>query len=142
MDTSHNEPMVAEPAKRGWRRHSPEFKSKVIELARQGSGSVAAVALANGLNANMLRRWVREAELGDGQGRTAQVAPRTEMPMFVPVAVPGGDDGSACAAQAPSPPVRSSCPSVVVEIRRGATTVQASLPLDEHSAAWLREVLG
>jgi transposase-like protein len=48
MDTSYNEPTVAEPAKRGWRRHSPEFKSRVIELARQGSGSVAAVALANG----------------------------------------------------------------------------------------------
>jgi hypothetical protein len=28
MDTSHNEPMVAEPAKRGWRRHSPEFSQQ------------------------------------------------------------------------------------------------------------------
>jgi hypothetical protein len=28
-----------------------------------------------------------------------------------------------------------------VEIRRGATIVSASLPIDARSAAWLREVL-
>jgi transposase-like protein len=142
MDTSHNEPMVAEPAKRGWRRHSPQFRSRVVELARQGSASVAAVALANGLNANMLRRWVREAELADGQALAAEVAPRAEGPGFIPVTVPADGDRATCPAQAPSPPARSSAGSVVVEIRRGASTVHASLPLDEHSAAWLREVLG
>jgi transposase-like protein len=142
MDTSHNEPMVAEAAKRGWRRHSPEFKSRVIELARQGSGSVAAVALANGLNANMLRRWVREAELADGQALAAEVAPRAEVPRFIPVTVAADDERATCAAQAAGAPARSNAGSVVVDIRRGAITVHASLPLDEHSAAWLREVLG
>jgi transposase-like protein len=142
MDTSDDELMVAEPAKRGWRRHSPEFKARVIELARQGSGSVAAVALANGLNANMLRRWVREAELAEGQAPAAEVAPQAQVPGFIPVAVSDDDGRMTCAAQAPSAPARSSTGSVVVEIRRGATTVHASLPLDEHSAAWLREVLG
>jgi transposase-like protein len=142
MDTSQNEPMVAEPAKRGWRRHSPEFKARVIELARQGSGSVAAVALANGLNANMLRRWVRDAELTDGNRCAAGMAPRAGVPMFIPVAMPADEDRGACASQTASPPVRPSCGNVVVDIRRGATTVHASLPLDEHSAAWLREVLG
>ncbi|MET3513373.1 hypothetical protein ABIC63_001140 [Pseudacidovorax sp. 1753] len=29
-----------------------------------------------------------------------------------------------------------------MEIRRGGTTVQAQVPLDARSAAWLREVLG
>jgi hypothetical protein len=29
---------------------------------------------------------------------------------------------------------------VEVEIHRNGTTVRASLPLDSHSAAWLREV--
>jgi transposase len=59
MDTSETKPGVARPAKRGWRRHSEEFKARVIDLARQPGASTAAVALANGLNANMLRRWVR-----------------------------------------------------------------------------------
>jgi hypothetical protein len=41
-------------------------------------------------------------------------------------------------APAPAP-----APSrISVEIRRGSTTVQAELPLDARSAAWLREVLG
>jgi hypothetical protein len=41
---------------------------------------------------------------------------------------------AAATAQAPS--------RITVEIRRGGTTVQAELPLDARSAAWLREVLG
>ena len=63
MDTSGTREAVAAPPKRGWRRHSEEFRARVIELARQPNTSVAAVALANGLNANMLRRWVRESEV-------------------------------------------------------------------------------
>ena len=59
-DLSTKEPTT--PTGRGWRRHSAEFKARVIELARRPGVSTAAVALANGLNANMLRRWVREAE--------------------------------------------------------------------------------
>ena len=60
MDTSDLiSSAAASPAKRIWRRHDDAFKARVIELARQPHTSVAAVALANGLNANMLRRWVR-----------------------------------------------------------------------------------
>ncbi|EPG4714885.1 hypothetical protein MML34_000509 [Pseudomonas aeruginosa] len=41
------------------------------------------------------------------------------------------------------PPVPTLSPRcIAVEIRRGSTTVQAELPLDARSAAWLREVLG
>ncbi|MFE1573696.1 transposase [Comamonas odontotermitis] len=61
MDTSQLEFQVSQPAKRSWRRHSDDFKARVIGLALQPHASMAAVALANGLNANMLRRWVREA---------------------------------------------------------------------------------
>ena len=35
----------------------------------QSGVSMAAVAMANGVNANLLRRWVREAELGRGAAR-------------------------------------------------------------------------
>lgn len=59
-DLSTEEPRT--PTGRSWRRHSEEFKARVIELARQPGVSTAAVALANSLNANMLRRWVREAD--------------------------------------------------------------------------------
>ena len=145
MDTSHSEPSVTQPAKRGWRRHSTEFKSRVIELASQRDASVAAVALANGLNANMLRRWVREAGLaGCGPPVGAHGSgSATHPPAFVPVALSDGDPLASGVAECKSSPKSSSLTcSVAVEIRRGATTVHASLPLDERSAAWLREVLG
>jgi transposase-like protein len=139
MDTSQAHPEVAQPAKRGWRRHSDEFKSRVIELARQGGGSVAAVALANGLNANMLRRWVRESEMG----AVAPLGPSTQAamtaPAFVPVTLADRDNH---ATAAPLPTAAAQPPSLLaVEIRRGAISVTASLPMDARSAAWLREVL-
>ena len=139
MDTSQHDSGVARPPKRSWRRHTDEFKSRVIELARQGHGSVAAVALANGLNANMLRRWVREAELTDAAPAVSRAPSLLNSPAFLPVAVTDLVDRSAPTAQ----PCETSLPPalVTVEIRRGAGSVSASLPMDARSAAWLREVL-
>ncbi|MFT7721726.1 MAG: transposase [Roseateles sp.] len=44
------------------RRHTAEFKAAVIEECLRPGVSIAAVALAHGLNANMLRKWVIDAE--------------------------------------------------------------------------------
>ena len=38
-------------------RYSDEFKRNVMAACKQPGISTAAVALANGLNANLLRRW-------------------------------------------------------------------------------------
>lgn len=139
MDTSQPDSGVARAPKRSWRRHSDEFKSRVIELARQGHGSVAAVALANGLNANMLRRWVREAELADAAPALSCAQALVNPPAFVPVAVTDVSDRSATVAK---PRETALAPALVtVEIRRGASSVSARLPMDARSAAWLREVL-
>ena len=48
------------PAGRRRRHHSAEFKAKVVEACTGPGVSMAAVALAHGLNANLLRRWVVE----------------------------------------------------------------------------------
>ena len=45
-------------ARRRRRKHSSEFKAKVVAACRKPGMSMAAVALAHGLNANLLRRWV------------------------------------------------------------------------------------
>ncbi len=55
MDTNVS---VALPSRRR-RRHTPEFKARVIAECLQPGVSLAAVALANGLNANFLRTWVK-----------------------------------------------------------------------------------
>ncbi|MBY0365717.1 MAG: hypothetical protein K2X12_05695 [Burkholderiaceae bacterium] len=104
-----------------------------MELARQPGVSTAAVALSNALNANMLRRWVREADdrvLSGAHKDAAEVPAFVQLPM--PQAVPPA-----------LPPASVQVPSrISVEIRRGSTAVQADLPMDARSAAWLREVLG
>lgn len=42
------------------RRHSEEFKRQVIKVCLQPGVSAAAIALANQLNTNMVRTWVKE----------------------------------------------------------------------------------
>ena len=44
------------------RRHSKQFKAEAVAACRQSGISIAAVALSRELNANLLRRWVSEAE--------------------------------------------------------------------------------
>lgn len=91
------------------------------------------MALANGLNANMLRRWVRESEAA-GKAATEVAQPRDVVtPAFMQLPM---------SAQ-PSLPAASPEPAAVrveVEIQRNGTTLRASLPMDSRSAAWLREV--
>lgn len=129
MDTFEIDALVARPAKRVWRRHSDQFKARVIELACRRESSVAAVALANGLNANMLRRWVREHEQSSAS-KTCKAEPAAG---FVQLPV-----NLAAQPVAPAP----QCERVQVQIERGDTRIVASLPLDTGSAAWLREILG
>ena len=91
--------------------------------------SVAAVALANGLNANMLRRWVREHEQSSAS-KTCKAEPAASF-LQLPVN---------WAARPIASPAAGG--SVQVQIERGDIRIVASLPLDASSAAWLREVLG
>ena len=44
------------------RSHSPLFKAEAVGECQQPGVSIAAIALARGLNASVLRRWVKEAE--------------------------------------------------------------------------------
>lgn len=129
MDTH---PVELPDRRRRRRRHSPEFRAAVIEACRQPGVSVAGVALANGLNANMLRKWVNEAERADrGEaGCRSQIAPRTHsepMTGFVPLSLP-----------APTAP-----PEIRIEMKRAGTTISVSWPSSAATecAAWLRELL-
>ena len=51
--------MNLSPAIRKRRQHAPEFKQTLVSLCRPGT-SVSAVALAHGVNANLLRRWIKQ----------------------------------------------------------------------------------
>jgi len=42
-------------------RYRDEFKRQIVAACREPGVSTAAIALANGLNTNMVRRWVVES---------------------------------------------------------------------------------
>lgn len=128
MDTK-----VAKAAARRTRRtHAPEFKAQVIEACLQPGVSVAAVALANGLNANYLRRWVkehREQSAGNATGACLVVSSQVKPAALVPVTVQAPD------VAGPG--------EIRIDIRRGATAVQMAWPVT-HAAMlgpWLKDLL-
>jgi transposase len=53
---------IIETGRRRRRRHSAQFKEEAVEACQVPGVSVAAVALARGLNANLLRSWIKLAE--------------------------------------------------------------------------------
>lgn len=74
------------------RLHSDEFKADAVANCMRPGMSMAAVAMAHGINANLLCRWVREAELRPPGGALTKAAahdvqaPETK-PLFDPVIV-------------------------------------------------------
>ena len=132
MDTSA---VVESPERRTHRRHSAEFKVQVVRACRQPGVSIASVALANGLNANMLRRWVVEAEraaptAGVGQDAVAvrSAAMASGLPAFVAVQMP---DSSTTQSD------------IHIELTRGPMKLVMRWPasLAGACASWLRELL-
>jgi len=81
--------------------------------------SVAAVALANGLNANYLRRWVKEhREQTTGSGITTLLPERDpHVSQLVPVTI--------------EPPVAAESGEIRIDIRRGPATVQMAWPVGQ-----------
>jgi transposase-like protein len=49
------------PARRRRGRYSNEFKREIVKACQAPGVSTASVALANGIHANLLRRWVLES---------------------------------------------------------------------------------
>lgn len=137
------------------RVHGAEFKAQVLAECQRPGASVAAVALAHGLNVNLVRKWL----IGRGLARAGLAAPRKvahsqpSMPVmqsvaatplpFVPVALPAeksctgaatrSDEGAAVAAS-----------DIHIELRRGGTQLSVRWPSSQaHAcAAWLGDLAG
>jgi transposase len=129
--------------------HGAEFKAQVLAECQQPGASVAAVALAHGLNVNLLRKWL----VGRGIKRTGLAAPRTVMrkltnaddasspPLqFVPVEMVSAA-GMASAVE-PEQAHSPAAEEIHVELTRGATQLSVRWPSAQAAAcaAWLREL--
>ena len=60
------------------RKYSPEFKRGAVEQSRQQGISCAQLSRELGINANLLTRWKREAELEGRQAFGGTGKPRDE----------------------------------------------------------------
>lgn len=79
---------VIETGRRRRRRHSAQFKAEAVGACQQPGVSVAAIALARGLNANMLRDWVRKAERSRRPIAIQPTMPMNPAEGFVPMMLP------------------------------------------------------
>lgn len=122
---STSEGTVIATGRRRRRRHSALFKAEAVGACQQSGVSIAAVALARGLNANMLRDWVRKAErsgrpIAIRPTEPSEVMPGTER--FMPVSLP------------PSP----AASAIRIEIRRNGRSVIIEWPASAaHECALL-----
>lgn len=123
MDTLH----LPKPG-RQHRRYSLEFKTSIVEACRQPGVSVTGIALANQINPNLLRRWLRDFE----RPAVSDLSPSRHVPAIsalVPVEVTH-------ASAAPLDPIQ-------IELRRNGTVLNISWPATQAAACaqWLRELL-
>jgi transposase len=124
MDTSSREVIESAsaealgPEKRQYR--SPELKRKIVEESLAPGASVARIALAHGVNANLVFTWRRRYRQGTLQGGT-------ERPglLAVRVAEAAGDtagSGSLLAAPAASGTIQ-------IELAKGTVRIRGSADL-------------
>ena len=120
MHTMASEANASRPQRRFY---SPELKAQVTQECRQSGASVAGVALCHGINANIVRRWLREP---------ARSAPVLASQVRGFVAVTLDDLAPSLASQQP--------PDIRVEVNRANTTIVVKWPLQGSAAcaAWLR----
>ena len=127
MHTISKVSIEAGVGRRRHRKHSAEFKAQVVAACSAPGVSAAAVAMANGVNANLARRWVVEAERRGDVVVAPKAASGAVANAFVPLQLP----------------VQALAVDIRLELRRGATTINVSWPCAAapQCALWIREVL-
>ena len=110
-------------------RYSAELKAQIMAECEAPGASVARVAMAHGINANVVHRWRQWAREG-GARRTRLSTATPVADSFVPVVV--GDT-----------PAGAKSEEIHIELRRGATALAIRWPVSAAAqcAVWLRELL-
>ena len=122
MHTMASQEIAAIPKRRFY---EPQLKRQIVAESQAPGASVAGVALAHGINANIVHRWIRE------QACPGSAAPQGFVALSIQASAPaaaGADSGKA---------------DIRIELRRGATLVNIAWPVAQagECAAWMRELL-
>ena len=131
------------------RRHSDELKAKVLAACAEPGASISGVALAHGLNANLVRKW----RCGRGTKRAGMAitppaaihalpAPRGAAPEFVAIEMPAPAKAAARASAEPLASAPISQTLIQIELRRGPLHLSVRWPTAaaEDCRAWLSEL--
>ena len=123
--------------RRTHRTYTREFKAELVAACRVPGASIAAVAGANAMNANVLHRWLKEhARSGchgqpeSGNANLSSVALQQRVPAFIPVQLSAPDPGSQAQA-------------IEVDIRKGTFTMRIKWPASAGAdfASWATSIL-
>ena len=124
--------------RRTHRTYTREFKAELVTACQVPSASIAALAGAHGMNANVLHRWLKEhARSGchgqpsiEGNTSRSSVALHSQAPAFIPV-------------QLPAPDAQPLAQAIKVEIRKGALTMNVTWPSSASAefASWAASIL-
>lgn len=132
-----NTPLIELPARRTRRRHLADFKLRIIEACQQPGVSIAPVAVANGLNPHMVRKWLIDAE-ATTRGEPSAQARLPDAPVTVEA------HSQMVTGFIPVRTESSSTPATInVEINRGPASIKVAWPTSASTdcALWLRELL-
>lgn len=99
------------PNRSNRRVHSTEFKAQVLGECQQPGASVAAVAIAHGLNPNVVRKWLAGQNLKRMGAAMPATAPRVSSLQFVPVELAKSERRLAS--------IPTSQPDIRIELERG-----------------------
>lgn len=126
------------PTRRTHRTYGASFKAEMVALCSQPGASISALALAQGMNPNVLHRWLREHERNGlhclSNCASVDSKPTTAAPVdgFVPLPLP-----------APVPAVASKSPVIEVELHKGDLHLNVRWPasLTAEFANWTSALL-
>ena len=134
------------------RQHSAELKAKVVAACAQPGASISGVALAHGLNANLVRKWLtgrglKRASLA-AESHPVSVPPRRPVPTasprrgakpeFIAIEMPHKATVSTVGGNSDAAPAVD--PLIHIELRRGPLHLSVRWPSSaaEDCSAWLR----
>jgi transposase len=130
------------------RRHSDELKAKVVAACDQPGTSISGVALAHGLNANLVRKWrsgrgTKRAGMAIAPAAASTVAPRLgPTAEFVAIEMPAPAQAAARVAAEATAAAPIGELLIHIELRRGPLHLNVRWPTAaaEDCRAWLSEL--
>lgn len=142
--------LTSRPARR---TYSPQFKAEMVAQCLEGSTPLASLAVDQGMNPNVLHRWVTEHERygkhtlqDDGVALPVQTVDVTPANWFAVKPLPVADDRQ---VMTPTPPIAQgrepiqTNKTIEVALAVRGLTMTVHWPLDDHQglARFARELL-